>query len=446
MTIPGYDLLQPFTTTPNGALWMARSRTGKDCLIRFTTTEEAAELTTRFVTLKALDSIYVARLRDVIADGNRVAIVTDFVPGTVLSQWIYIPGAAVQERVRAILRDIALGLKALHDMGLAHGDLSPSNVVIGEDGAVLIDCVLGGGVTEPYAAPELNQSHDEFEGGTDRRPADVWAWGKIAHELGFEGLIVDRALHPDPARRATIDDILADEQIRDAGDLNAIPMETGASNLDPGQMLRIEAARAETMESPLVGKSVGRHARRPKRSWPRIALATVLVVTSAAVMLSWMDFSPFQQWFGGEPDPATQGGDSKSQQVTCLDAEQSLSVLEQVMAERDRAFEELDTDRLATVLVADTDLWEDDVNLMNAIEEAAVTVEGLKTSISDVQVVSTTCPPLVVEATFTQLEYQQCKDSECNDIPAQDPVRLRLTLDGPSWKVREVQSLEPTAS
>ncbi len=88
-----------------------------------------------------------------------------------------------------MLYQIALGLKALHDAGFAHGDLKPSNIILNRDFKLWI-ADLGSAVkigdrsgslrpTLAYSAPEVLK----------RRPAcyssspDLWALGCIAYEL-----------------------------------------------------------------------------------------------------------------------------------------------------------------------------------------------------------------------------------------------------------------------
>lgn len=109
----------------------------------------------------------------------------------------YIEGETVEARLRgrdgpldlaealALLEQIALGLAAVHEAGLAHGDLQPTNVLVGSDHrARVVDfglAFLSGG-TAHYMAPELQSSSSPRDVGARQR-ADLYALGVVAHEL-----------------------------------------------------------------------------------------------------------------------------------------------------------------------------------------------------------------------------------------------------------------------
>ncbi|HHT40104.1 MAG TPA: protein kinase family protein [Actinomyces sp.] len=440
MSLAGYELIQPYTVTSTGTMWMARTTDGSTCLIRFLSTDEFQSLRARIEVLSTISSPHVARIRDVVPDDGRVGIVTDMVEGTVLSQWMHVPGALVQNRVRAVLRDIALGLKALHDHKIAHGDLSVSNVIIHEDAAVLIDHVMGTGVTRPYAAPELEAELD----GTgpvqsDRRPADVWAWAKIAQELGFECPVVARALHPDPTMRASIDEVLVDPVIASGASTSKIPMEANVSMLSAGDLLRIEAAREQTIISPTDGRRPrGRHARKRNRGWVRTAVASVMVLAGAVALTGW--------WLRPAPDtPIVSGGgaDVETSQVQCPTSGEAISIVNDLTARRNAAIMQADPELLPAVLQEDSDVLDKDVELIESMIDAGVSVSSLATEIDDVRVME--CAPLTIDATFTQAPHERCQGGECQEIPAQPSVRVRLEFEGPPWRVVSVSSLEPDA-
>ena len=123
MSIKGYEIIQPFTVSSSGTIWQATTKTGEACLIRFVAWDEADSLADRLETLSRLESPFVARLIDVVPDGARVGLVTSLVEGVPLNQWIQLPGANTKNRVRTLLRSVASGLKDVHVVGLAHGDV-----------------------------------------------------------------------------------------------------------------------------------------------------------------------------------------------------------------------------------------------------------------------------------------------------------------------------------
>ncbi|KAA0160281.1 hypothetical protein FNF31_04446 [Cafeteria roenbergensis] len=96
------------------------------------------------------------------------------------------------ERVAASLfRDVLLGLKALHGLGLIHRDLKPENLLLASDAAdcrviigdyglacppdVAEPCFVG---TAPYGAPESHGSRHHFS-----QASDVWSAGCILYAM-----------------------------------------------------------------------------------------------------------------------------------------------------------------------------------------------------------------------------------------------------------------------
>jgi transcriptional regulator with GAF, ATPase, and Fis domain len=110
------------------------------------------------------------------------------------------------------LGDAVLGLSALHEAGIRHGDFTPANVLVDRSGGgVLIDlgCARPFGVTlhlagtEGYLAPEL------LEGRPGDARSDLYGVGRTLESLFAGGArppaaverLMERLLRPDPAAR-----------------------------------------------------------------------------------------------------------------------------------------------------------------------------------------------------------------------------------------------------
>ena len=125
---------------------------------------------------------------------NYLYVVTEFVDGQTLTQWMIDNPKPSLEAVRGIIEQIAKGLQAFHRMEMLHQDLRPENIMIDGTGtAKIIDFgstriagiaddstssidgdILG---TVQYTAPEYFVG----EGGSSR--SDIFSLGVIAYQM-----------------------------------------------------------------------------------------------------------------------------------------------------------------------------------------------------------------------------------------------------------------------
>lgn len=71
-----------------------------------------------------------------VADGSLLALVMDYVNGINLEDLFSVSTGAPEGVVSIILREICLALSCFHAHGIEHRELSPSNVIVGNDGRV----------------------------------------------------------------------------------------------------------------------------------------------------------------------------------------------------------------------------------------------------------------------------------------------------------------------
>lgn len=168
------------------------------------------ELVGRFVqersALLGLEHPHVVGVRDLVVDGNDLALVMDLVRGTDLRTRLDRERRLAPEAAVAIVADVADALAAAHAAGVVHRDVKPENVLLDMQGplgpggahpalltdfgvAKLIDSprrASGGRVPSPttriigtpdYLAPEI------VEGLPPRAAVDIYALATVLYEL-----------------------------------------------------------------------------------------------------------------------------------------------------------------------------------------------------------------------------------------------------------------------
>ncbi|MEE1739425.1 serine/threonine-protein kinase [Streptomyces sp. BE147] len=161
------------------------------------------ELVGRFVqertALLGLDHPQVVSVRDLVVDGNDLALVMTLVRGTDLRTRLDRERRLAPEAAVAIIADVADGLAAAHAAGVVHRDVKPENILLDMEGplgpggshpalltdfgvAKLIDTpgrtkstkIIG---TPDYLAPEI------VEGLPPRAAVDIYALATVLYEL-----------------------------------------------------------------------------------------------------------------------------------------------------------------------------------------------------------------------------------------------------------------------
>ncbi|GGJ18484.1 serine/threonine-protein kinase [Streptomyces brasiliensis] len=161
------------------------------------------ELVGRFVqertALLGLEHPHIVSVRDLVVDGNDLALVMDLVRGTDLRTRLERERRLAPEAAVAIVADVADGLAAAHAAGVVHRDVKPENVLLDMQGplgpggahpALLTDFGIAKLIDSPkrtratkiigtpdYLAPEI------VEGLPPRAAVDIYALATVLYEL-----------------------------------------------------------------------------------------------------------------------------------------------------------------------------------------------------------------------------------------------------------------------
>lgn len=84
-----------------------------------------------------------------------------------------------------ILTQILLGLKKLHDNGITHGNLNPSNIIFDENGHIKISDYVCTRLYKNSKKPRdpTYMSPEQLRRDEVRFSTDMWSLGSILHEL-----------------------------------------------------------------------------------------------------------------------------------------------------------------------------------------------------------------------------------------------------------------------
>ncbi|MBT2419548.1 serine/threonine protein kinase [Streptomyces sp. ISL-22] len=250
-------------------------------------------------------------VHDVLDDEGLPCIVMEYIPSVTLSDVLKRRGALPPAEAARIGCAMAAALRAAHSAGVLHRDVKPANVLLGDDGRIVLTdfgIAMESGtssLTKPgeligsicYLAPERLRSAD-----TEPGPAsDLWALGATLYQA-VEGRDAFRRDTPIETAYSIVTDPY--EPPRNAGDLT--PVIDGLLVKDPGRRMdvheverrlgEVAGTRTARVDPPTRPERAGEPApsgRNSSGNRRRTVLLSALAVTLTACLaggtLWWLD-------------------------------------------------------------------------------------------------------------------------------------------------------------
>ncbi|MBA2806573.1 serine/threonine protein kinase [Streptomyces sp. KM273126] len=241
-----YLLEEPLGRGATGTVWRARQREtagaeaavpghpGETVAIKVLKEELAndADIVMRFLrersVLLRLTHPNIVRVRDLVVEGDLLALVMDLIEGPDLHRYLRESGPFTPVAAALITAQIADALAASHADGVVHRDLKPANVLLKQDGDQLHPMLTDFGIARLADSPGLTRT-SEFVGtpayvapeGAEGRPqtsaVDIYGAGILLYELvtgrppfgGESALeVLHQHLSAEPRRPSTVPDPL----------------------------------------------------------------------------------------------------------------------------------------------------------------------------------------------------------------------------------------------
>ncbi len=176
-----------------GVVYLALDTEGRPLAIKVIRREFAADpafrarFTTEVANARRVASFCTARVLDHGESGGLPYLVTEFVEGQSLEDYVRARGAFPAESLRALAVGMAAALRAIHAARLVHRDLKPANVLLSPTGPRVIDFGIARALDATgrqtatgivLGSPGWMAPEQLFEGRSDTA-ADVFAWGTL---------------------------------------------------------------------------------------------------------------------------------------------------------------------------------------------------------------------------------------------------------------------------
>jgi serine/threonine protein phosphatase PrpC len=304
--LDGYRIIREIHANHRSHIFLAKSPDGQKVALKIPASELKgdADGLRRFLMedwiARRIDNAHVLAAPAQIGPRSGLYVVTDFIDGQTLRQWMQDNPKPSFEQVRDILEQVIRGLRAFHRREMLHQDLRPENIMLDADGVAKIidfgstyvagvqeaaplreeDGILG---TLQYTAPEYF-SNEHVSWRSDQFSLGVIAYEMLTGSLPY-GTQVGKVRSPRDRMR------LRYRHARD--DAHPMPAwldDALAKSVHPDPARRHEALSefSANLRAPSVSYSARRHVplveRNPERFWKTLCGGLVLLCLVLATL------------------------------------------------------------------------------------------------------------------------------------------------------------------
>ncbi len=196
----GYQIIRNLHASSRSHVYLALDEEGQQVVIKTPSTDikDDPGYLERFLLeewiAQRINSVHVLRPYQIKRRRNFIYTVTEYIEGQTLAQWVRDNPKPKLEAVRAIIEQVAKGLRAFHRLEMVHQDIRPENIMIDSQGTVKIidfgatrvagvaeisanlqqEAVLG---TAQFTAPEY------WLGETGSPRSDLYSLGVLTYQM-----------------------------------------------------------------------------------------------------------------------------------------------------------------------------------------------------------------------------------------------------------------------
>lgn len=325
-----------------------------------------------------------------------------------------------RQRLRApevlgLAHDLASALARLHESGLVHGDVSPSNILLREstDGAVAVLVDLMGesaweAGTRGFTAPEVLTEPAASSAADVWSLASVCMWAVRLNEREQLRRLLGNALSDDPDQRP--DAMTLAGQLADVG---SEPIRLPSPSVLAAATLRQQIYQDVTAVRP-TRRARPRHRRRTPV--PALFVTLAVVALTVAAGLTW--YRQVQATPRSQPVA----------NLTPMSTAELVQRVEELVAWRDSAIADGNALALANLTVPLSQAAQADRALIAELRTGQTEFLGLATQVQQVEVLGMDGGEVVVQAVLTQSSHQRTVSGQVVTVPAQPGRCVQLAL------------------